>query len=67
MTKQNKSKKNTSLKELKNQIKKHPELIGKKSVFWLSASSKFDIYFKHKHILPYRDCLHNTLCKRRII
>jgi phosphate transport system permease protein len=34
--------------ELKNQIKKHPELIGKKSVFWLSASSKFDIYFKHK-------------------
>ncbi|MBU6338474.1 MAG: phosphate ABC transporter permease PstA [Rickettsiales bacterium] len=34
--------------ELRNQIEKRQELIGSKNNFWLSTSSKFDIYFKHK-------------------
>lgn len=33
--------------ELEEQIKKRPELLGEKSIFWLSASSKVDVYFKH--------------------
>lgn len=36
--------------ELKKQLKKHPNLIGKKSEFWLSASSKVDMYFKNNQI-----------------
>lgn len=34
--------------ELEKQVADHQELMGKKSVFWLSASSKIDVYFKHK-------------------
>lgn len=33
--------------ELRKKIQNNPDLIGKKSTFWLTASSKFDIYFKH--------------------
>ncbi len=33
--------------ELKNQIKKNPELLGKSGIVWLSASAKVDAYFKH--------------------
>lgn len=33
--------------ELEEEIKKHPDLLGKKNIFWLSASSKIDVYFKH--------------------
>lgn len=36
--------------ELKKSLKKNPELFGKKSIFWLSASSKADMYFKHHNI-----------------
>lgn len=35
--------------ELKKQVKKNPDLIGKKSDFWLSASSKSDMFFKHNN------------------
>ncbi len=35
--------------ELKKQIEKNPDLLGKKSIFWLSASSKTDMFFKHKN------------------
>lgn len=34
--------------ELKKQISQNPQLIGEKYDLWLSASSKVDIYFKHK-------------------
>lgn len=34
--------------DLKNKVKENPNLIGQKSVFWLTASSKFGIYLKHK-------------------
>ncbi len=33
--------------ELEQQISNNPDLLGKKNIFWLSASSKIDIYFKH--------------------
>ncbi len=33
--------------ELKKQLEKNPELLGKKSIFWLSASSKSDMFFKY--------------------
>jgi len=36
--------------ELKNSIANHPELIGTKNIFWISASSRFDIYFKHNQV-----------------
>ncbi len=36
--------------ELEEQIKKHPDLLGKKNIFWLSASSKIDVFFKHKQV-----------------
>jgi phosphate transport system permease protein len=32
--------------ELKNQIQKNPQFIGKKTFFWLSLSSKADMYIK---------------------
>lgn len=35
--------------EVKKQVEKNPDLLGKKSKFWLSASSKSDMYFKHKN------------------
>lgn len=35
--------------ELKKQVEKNPDLIGKKSDFWLSASSKADMFFKHNN------------------
>ncbi len=35
--------------DLKNQLEKNPELLGKTSLFWLSASSKSDMFFKHKN------------------
>lgn len=34
--------------ELEEQIENHPQSLGKKDIFWLSASSKIDVYFKHK-------------------
>ena len=34
--------------ELKDQIIDDPDLIGKKTIFYLTASSKADVYFKHK-------------------
>ncbi len=34
--------------ELEKQVADHQELMGKKGVFWLSSSSKIDVYFKHK-------------------
>lgn len=34
--------------ELKEQLNENPNLIGKKSIFWLSASSKSDMFFKHQ-------------------
>lgn len=34
--------------EVEEKIKKHPELLGKKNIFWLSTSSKIDVFFKHK-------------------
>lgn len=33
--------------ELKNKLEKNPDLIGKKSKIYLSASSKADMFFKH--------------------
>lgn len=36
--------------ELKKQVEKNPELRGTKSLVWLSASSKADMYFKHHAI-----------------
>lgn len=33
--------------ELEEQIKKQPKLLGQKNIFWLSASSKIDVFFKH--------------------
>ena len=33
--------------ELKKQLEKHPEFLGAKKTFWLSGSSKTDIFFKH--------------------
>jgi phosphate transport system permease protein len=35
--------------ELKKQLKKNPQNLGKKAVFYFSASSKADMYFKHKN------------------
>ena len=35
--------------ELKKELEKNPDLLGKKSTFWLSASSKIDMYFKNKN------------------
>ncbi|MES2961158.1 MAG: phosphate ABC transporter permease PstA [Pseudomonadota bacterium] len=35
--------------ELKKELEKNPDLLGKKSTFWLSASSKVDMYFKNKN------------------
>ena len=35
--------------ELKKQIEKNSDLLGKKSDFWFSASSKSDMFFKHKN------------------
>ncbi len=35
--------------DLKKQLEKNPELLGKVSPFWLSASSKSDMFFKHKN------------------
>ena len=34
--------------ELEKEVTKHPEFLGKKETFWLSASSKIDVFFKHK-------------------
>ena len=34
--------------ELKEQVKKHPDLIGKKSIFWFSVSSDVDMFLKGK-------------------
>jgi len=34
--------------ELQKKVEKNPDLIGQKSVFWLSASSKADMFFKHE-------------------
>ncbi len=39
----------TSNIEIKRQIINNPDLIGKKTVFYLPASSKVDVYFKHKN------------------
>lgn len=33
--------------ELEQQITANPNLLGKKNIFWLTASSKIDVYFKH--------------------
>ena len=35
--------------DLKEQLENNPNLLGKKSVFWISASSKADMFFKHKN------------------
>ena len=35
--------------ELKKELEKNPDLLGKKSTFWLSTSSKIDMYFKNKN------------------
>lgn len=35
--------------EVKEQLKNNPNLLGKKSVFWISASSKADMFFKHQN------------------
>ncbi len=35
--------------ELKKQIERTPNLLGQKNIFWLSASSKTDMFFKHKN------------------
>jgi phosphate transport system permease protein len=35
--------------ELQKQIEKNPNLLGQKNIFWLSASSKTDMFFKHKN------------------
>lgn len=35
--------------DLKKQLEKNPDLLGKISPFWLSASSKSDMFFKHKN------------------
>ncbi len=35
--------------DLKKHLEKNPELLGKVSPFWLSASSKSDMFFKHKN------------------
>lgn len=35
--------------DLKKQIEKNPNALGEKSFFWLSASSKSDMFFKHKN------------------
>lgn len=34
--------------ELKKQLEKNPDLLGKNSLFWLSASSKSDMFFKYQ-------------------
>jgi phosphate transport system permease protein len=34
--------------ELQKQVEKNPQLMGQKSIFWFSASSKADMYFKHE-------------------
>lgn len=34
--------------ELREELKKNPELFEKKSIFWFSAASKVDMFFKHK-------------------
>ncbi len=34
--------------ELEEKIKKQPQFLGQKNIFWLSASSKIDVYFKHQ-------------------
>jgi phosphate transport system permease protein len=39
----------TSNIELKHQIINNPDLLGKKAVFYLPASSKVDVYFKQKN------------------
>ena len=33
--------------ELEEMVAKNPDLLGKKNIFWLSASSKIDVFFKH--------------------
>jgi phosphate transport system permease protein len=35
--------------ELKDQVEKNPNLLGTKNIFWLSGSSKADMFFKHKN------------------
>lgn len=35
--------------ELKKQIEENSNLLGQKNIFWLSASSKTDMFFKHKN------------------
>ncbi len=35
--------------ELKKQLEKNPDLLGKKTIFWFSASSKADMFFKHQN------------------
>jgi phosphate transport system permease protein len=35
--------------ELRKQLEKNPQLLGQKNIFWLSASSKIDMFFKHKN------------------
>jgi len=35
--------------ELKEQLEKNPQFLGQKNIFWLSASSKTDVFFKHKN------------------
>lgn len=35
--------------ELKEQLEKNPQLLGQKNIFWFSASSKTDVFFKHKN------------------
>ncbi len=35
--------------ELKEKIKKNPNLLGKKEIFYLSASSKADLFLRHKN------------------
>lgn len=35
--------------ELKKQVEENPDVIGQKSIFWLSASSKSDMFFKHNN------------------
>lgn len=41
---------NIAAVELREKIKSNPDLIGKKSTFWFSASSSIDIYFKHDQV-----------------
>lgn len=36
--------------ELKKQLEKNPDSLGKKSIFWFSAASKSDMFFKHKNL-----------------